>query len=51
LSKRVSVGHRIQVSCLTDKLSSNKWPMGHFEREMAGDNNRGIQMGDVVAID
>jgi hypothetical protein len=51
LSKRVSVGHGGQVSWLTDKLSSNKWPTGHLESEMAGDNDRGIQMGDVVVID
>jgi hypothetical protein len=39
LSKRISVGHRRQVSWLTDKLASNKWPTGHLEREMAGDND------------
>ena len=39
LSKRVSVGRGGQVSWLTDNLSSNKWPMGHLECEMAGDNN------------
>jgi hypothetical protein len=37
LSKRVSVGRRRQVSWLMDKLSSNKWPTGHLEREMVGD--------------
>jgi hypothetical protein len=39
LSKRVSVGRGRQVSWLTDRLSSNKWPTDHLECEMAGDDN------------
>jgi hypothetical protein len=39
LNKQVSVGHGGQFSWLTDKLSSNKWPMGHLECEMVGDND------------
>jgi hypothetical protein len=39
LSERVSVGHGRQVSWLMDKLSSNKWPTGHLECEMVGDND------------
>jgi hypothetical protein len=39
LSKRVSVGHGGQVSWLTDRLSSNKWPTDHLECEMAGDSD------------
>jgi hypothetical protein len=50
LSKWVSVGCGRQVSWLTDKLASNKWPTGHLEREMAGDNDCGIQMSDVAVI-
>jgi hypothetical protein len=38
LSKRIPVGRGRQVNRLTDKLASNKWPTGHLEREMAGDN-------------
>jgi hypothetical protein len=30
---------RIQVSGLTDRLANHKWPTGHLEREMAGDND------------
>jgi hypothetical protein len=37
LSKRGSVGRGRQVSWITDRLSSNKWPMDHFEGEMVGD--------------
>jgi hypothetical protein len=39
LSKRVSVGRERQVSWLTDRLSSDKWPMDHLECEMAGDGD------------
>ena len=39
LSKRVSVGHGGQVSWLTDRTSSNKWPTDHLEREMAGESD------------
>jgi hypothetical protein len=37
LSKWVSVGCGRQVSCLTDRSSSNKWPMDHLVCEMVGD--------------
>jgi hypothetical protein len=39
LSKWVSVGRGGQVSWLTDRLSSNKWPTDHLECEMAGDSD------------
>jgi hypothetical protein len=39
LSIRVSVGCRGKVSLLTDRLSSNKWPTDHLEREMVGDSD------------
>jgi hypothetical protein len=39
LSKRIPIGHKRQVSRLTDKLASNKWPTGRLEREMAGGND------------
>jgi hypothetical protein len=39
LSKWVSIGRRRQVSWLTDKLASNKWPTGHLECEMVGDDD------------
>jgi hypothetical protein len=51
LNKRVSVGHERQVSWLTDKLASNKWPTGHLECEMAADNDRSIRLSEMVFID
>jgi hypothetical protein len=51
LSKWVSVGRGRQVSWLTDRSSSNKWPTDHLVCEMAGDGDLGIQMGDMAAID
>ena len=51
LSKQVSVGRGRQVTWITDRLSSNKWPTDHIECDMAGDGASGIRMGDVVTID
>jgi hypothetical protein len=39
LSKQILVGRGRQVNRLTNKLASNKWPMGRLEHEMAGDND------------
>jgi hypothetical protein len=39
LSEWISVGHGGQVSGLTDRLTNHKWPTGHLECEMAGDND------------
>jgi hypothetical protein len=51
LSKWVSVGCERQVSWLTDRLSSNKWPTDHLECEVEGDGDRGIQIGDATFTD
>jgi hypothetical protein len=51
LSKRIPVGRERQVSRLTDKLGNNKWPMGHLAREMAGDNDLRIRLGDMAGFD
>jgi hypothetical protein len=39
LRKHKSVGCGRQVNWLTDKLASNKWPVGHLKNDMAGDND------------
>jgi hypothetical protein len=38
LSKWIAIGCEGQINKLTDKLASNKWPMGLLEHEMAGNN-------------
>jgi hypothetical protein len=38
LRKWIPIGHEGQINKLTDKLASNKLPMGLLECEMVGNN-------------
>jgi hypothetical protein len=49
--KRIPVGRGRQISRPTNELTCNKWPTGHLEREMAGDNEQQVRLGDVEGID